>query len=285
MDAANVWVAAAGLLLAGLIKGITGIGYSTCALPFLSVAVGLRNAMALVVAPAIASNVAVLFGGNEVRRVAARFWPFYASTVPGIALGTYLFSGIDADVATQILGALTLAYVMLALARPSMRMAPRLERPLALPAGFLNGVVTGTTGSQVMPLMPYFMALRLKPEEQVQAINLSVTLASVILGAAMLVAGVMSSELALASLVATAPAMAGVGAGNIVRPALSAATFRFLSLMMLTSIGTSLLLTPPSAIVDVVALVDRFDVNVLPEEAQRLIRSLLAFFQSSALAG
>ncbi len=285
MDAASICVAAGGLLLAGLIKGITGIGYSTCALPFLSVALGLRNAMALVVAPAIASNVAVLLGGSDVRRAAARFWPFYVSTVPGIVVGTYLLGVMDADVATQILGAVTLAYVILALARPALRMSPRLERPLSVPAGFLNGIMTGTTGSQIMPLMPYFMSLRLKPEEQVQAINLAVTIASLILGVAMLLTGLMSSGLALASLVATAPAMVGVCAGNIVRPALAGPTFRFLSLMTLTSIGTSLVLSPPSAIVDVVSVVDSIDTALRSDAVRLLVQHLLAFLQSSALAG
>lgn len=285
MDATSIWVAAVGLLLAGLIKGITGIGYSTCALPFLSVSVGLRHAMALVVAPAIASNIAVLFGGRDMRRAAIRFWPFYVSTVPGIALGTYLLGAMDVDIATQILGALTIAYVILSLARPTLRISPRLERPLALPAGFLNGLVTGTTGSQVMPLMPYFMSLRLRPEEQVQAINLSVTIASVILGAAMFVTGLMSSDLALASLLATAPAMVGVGAGNVVRPALPAPMFRFLSLMTLTAIGTSLLLSAPTAILDVVAIIDAIDVATLSDMVRLIGRRLVTFLQSSALAG
>src|SRR6185436_20590924 len=52
-------LAALGLFLAGVIKGTTGLGYSSCALPFLVSAIGLKPAMALVLIPAMATNVSV----------------------------------------------------------------------------------------------------------------------------------------------------------------------------------------------------------------------------------
>ena len=41
-------LAGLGLFLAGIVKGATGLGYSSCALPFLVSAIGLKPAMALV---------------------------------------------------------------------------------------------------------------------------------------------------------------------------------------------------------------------------------------------
>jgi uncharacterized membrane protein YfcA len=43
MDMAQIALAALGFLLAGVIKGTTGLGYSSCALPFLVSAVGLKR--------------------------------------------------------------------------------------------------------------------------------------------------------------------------------------------------------------------------------------------------
>jgi len=51
VDSGQLLVAAIGLLVAGLIKGTTGLGYSTCALPFLVSAVGLRSAIVIVPIP------------------------------------------------------------------------------------------------------------------------------------------------------------------------------------------------------------------------------------------
>ena len=51
MDVNLVVVAVSGLFFAGIIKGATGIGYSSCALPFLVASLGLKEAIVLVVAP------------------------------------------------------------------------------------------------------------------------------------------------------------------------------------------------------------------------------------------
>lgn len=244
MDGVEIAIAAFGLFLAGVLKGTTGIGYSTCALPFLVATVGLNSAMALVIAPAIASNVALLVASSGVSRVVGRFWPFYAAILPGIALGAALLAAIDPRVAAQALGALTIAYCGFALTRPEMRISARLERFIAVPAGFANGLLTGLTGAQVLPLVPYMMALRLPPDLQVQAVNIAVTLASVALALAMLAAGLTSPGQLFLSLLGVVPAMFGVGAGVRVRRLLAAAQFRTLSLAMLAAIGLALLLQP-----------------------------------------
>src|SRR5215468_2926784 len=67
VDWGQLLLAAFGLLVAGLIKGTTGLGYSTCALPFLVSAVGLRSAIVIVPIPALAANLGLLFGAGNVR--------------------------------------------------------------------------------------------------------------------------------------------------------------------------------------------------------------------------
>src|SRR3954447_3313702 len=132
-------LAAFGLLVAGLIKGTTGLGYSTCALPFLVSAVGLRSAIVIVPIPALAANLGLLFGAGNVSETFSRFWIFYAATVPGIVVGTMLLAWVDQKLATRVLGVITVAFVLYSVVRPNVTMPSRLERPLQLPAGLLNG--------------------------------------------------------------------------------------------------------------------------------------------------
>lgn len=240
MDVSNVVLVVSGLFLAGLIKGITGIGYSTCALPFLVASVGLKAAMALVIVPAIASNGAMIFGAAGLAIVARRFWRFYAGIIPGIALGAYALTFVDLGSATQLLGWITLVYVGLATVRPNITLPTELERMLALPAGFLNGLLTGLTGSQILPLMPYMMALRLPADQQVQAVNLAVTLASLVMAASLLGTGIMTAELLAISVAGAIPALIGVAAGSHLRRYLSPGMFRQVTLCMLGIIGAAL---------------------------------------------
>jgi uncharacterized protein len=236
----DIVLASGGLFIAGLIKGVTGIGFSTCALPFLVLAVGLKPAMAIVTIPALVSNFAVIAGGVGLGQVLNRFWPFYVAIAPGILVGTAAIAFVDLRSAVQLLAVLTLAYVWLALVRPDLTLAPWVGRAIAVPAGLLNGFLTGLTGSQIVPLMPYMMALKLAPEEQVQAVNLAVSLASAFLAAALAGAGIMTAELAMASAAGVLPAVAGVSIGGRLRGKLSPAAFRHVALATLAVLALSL---------------------------------------------
>jgi uncharacterized membrane protein YfcA len=232
-DIAEFLPAVLALLAAGLVKGITGIGYATCAMPLLAMAVGIEKALALVVVPALVSNVAVLIGGGGVVRTLVRFQRFYLAILPGIAVGTMMLGLVDADVATKGLALLTLAYVAMAVAKPAFALPPRLERPLAMPAGLVNGMLTGLTGSQIVPLVPYMMALRLDATTQVLAINLAVTIASVALGGALALAGIMTMPMLALSVAGAVPAIAGTLIGNVLRGWMPVESVRRLTLVVL----------------------------------------------------
>jgi uncharacterized membrane protein YfcA len=174
VDWTQLLLAAIGLLVAGLVKGATGLGYSTCALPFLVSAVGLKSAIVIVPIPALAANLGLLFGAGNVAEMLRRFWVFYAATVPGIFYGTKLLAWIDQKLATQVLGVITVAFTLYGAIQPNLTLPSRWERPLQLPAGLLNGLFTGLTGSQVMPLLPYMLSLKLDPDRFVQAVNIAV---------------------------------------------------------------------------------------------------------------
>ena len=242
MDVNLVVVAVSGLFFAGIIKGATGIGYSSCALPFLVASLGLKEAIVLVVAPAMASNVAVLFTTGSLGRSLRKFWPFYLATLPGILCGVYLLMLADKRVPTQVLGVIICAYAILALLRPNLSLPPKIARTVQIPVGFANGLLTGFTGSQVMPLMPYMLALNLDPALFVQAVNIAVVIASAFLGAGLWMTGLMKAPDLSLSILAIAPALLGVKLGNWARRHIPASQFKPIVLGVLLLIGFSLAL-------------------------------------------
>ncbi len=231
-----------GLFVAGIIKGATGIGYSSCALPFLVASLGLKAAIVLLVVPAMASNVAVLFTTGSREFALKRFWPLYLSTLPGIFAGVTLLVWVDKSIPTQILGVIIAAYAIQAWLKPSFVLQPKIAHAAQVPVGLLNGLLTGFTGSQVMPLMPYMMSLKLEAGLFVQAVNIAVVIASIFLGFGLWATGTMSApELGL-SVLAVVPALFGVQLGTWARRHIPAAHFRSLVLAVLLFIGLSLLL-------------------------------------------
>ncbi len=242
MDVSLIVFAISGLFVAGIIKGATGIGYSSCALPFLAASLGLKAAIVLLVVPAMASNVAVLFSTGSLEVAVKRFWPLYLATLPGILAGVMLLMWADKRIPVQILGVIISAYAIQAWLRPSFSLQPGTARAAQVPVGLLNGLLTGFTGSQVMPLMPYMLSLKLDSALFVQAVNIAVVIASVFLGIGLWASGLMSvPELGL-SVLAVVPALLGVQIGNWARCHIPQTHFRSIVLAVLLLIGISLLI-------------------------------------------
>ncbi len=241
IDLGHLAVIAAGLTLAGIVKGATGLGYASSALPFLVFAVGLRHAMAIVLLPAMATNIAVaLFNGflGETWRTFSRM---YFAMLPGILLGIWLLLASEPRHAVLVLGVTIVAYSLFALTRPHLSLTAAAARSMQAPVGFANGVLTGLTGSQVMPLVPYVMALDMDPARSVQAINLGVLLSSAALAAALVASGAVGQDLLLASAAAVAPAVAGVEIGRRLRGLIPAEHFRVIVLLVLLASGIGML--------------------------------------------
>lgn len=237
MDALDIALAAFGLFLAGVIKGATGLGYASVALPFLVMAIGLTSAMGLVILPTLASNFSVTLSTPHFRETVRRFAPLYVSMLPGVIVGLWLLTWVDQRTAVQVLGAVMILYSVLALARPSFRIGPRREGWLQLPTGMANGVVTGLTGAQVMPLFPYIMALGMDPARTVQAVNLAVLVASTVLAIGLVAAGLVPPSIYWWSVAAILPALAGIRVGTRARGHLSDAGFRRVALVTLAFMG------------------------------------------------
>ncbi|MDX2157128.1 MAG: sulfite exporter TauE/SafE family protein [Hyphomicrobiaceae bacterium] len=241
MDWISIAWVTAGLILAGIVKGATGLGYASCALPFLVTSLGLKPAMAIVLLPAMATNVAVALATGHLVETVQRFRALYAAMVPGIAVGIGLLMWISQSMAVKTLGVLIFGYVAWTLLRPTMQVSGALAVRLQVPVGFLNGVLTGLTGSQVMPLFPYMMALELDASRLVQAINFAVLLCSAILAAGLLATGIMTLPLLGFSLLAVLPGLTGVEIGSRLRGRIPSDRFRRLVLWVLLVTGLSMI--------------------------------------------
>ena len=240
-DALSLLLAVSALFIAGVVKGVTGLGYASCALPLLVVAVGLPSAMAIIVVPAVVTNLGLAMSAGHLHETVVKFKWLYLAMIPGILIGGQLLLVTSANMAVQVLGSIIVVYAVLALARPQFSLPSVWRAPLMVPTGFMNGIMTGLTGAQVMPLFPYIMALDLEPQRMVQAINLAVIIGTSMMAAALAHSGVLTLELAVVSCLAAVPALIGVACGNATRRLLPIAAFRRISLLTLLLLGVLML--------------------------------------------
>jgi uncharacterized membrane protein YfcA len=100
----------------------------------------------------------------------------------------------------------------------------------------VNGLLTGLTGSFVVPAVPYLQSLGLPRDAFVQAMGVLFTVSTVALAVALGAQELFTVELGVLSGLALIPALLGMFAGTWVRGRLTESRFRrvfFLSLLVL----------------------------------------------------
>jgi uncharacterized membrane protein YfcA len=218
--------AAVGLafFIAGFVKGAIGVGLPTVAMGLLSLFIAPVQAAALLIVPAIGTNIWQMAAGPALARLLGRF----ATMMLGILAGTFLTIDLLArggSTGPAILGLVLAAYGLYGLFGRRFEIAVAAERWLSPLMGFATGLLSGTTGVFVIPAVPYLASLRLEPEELVQAIGISAFFSPLALGLALAAHGRYPAAAAGASFLAVVPALAGLYVGQRLRRGLPAATF------------------------------------------------------------
>ena len=219
-------VATLTFLVAGLVKGMIGLGLPTVSMGLLSLVMAPAKAASLLIVPSFVTNVWQLAAGTSFRSLAFRLWPMLAGVVLGTLAGTGLMTGSHAGQAATALGVLLMLYAVLGLTSVRFSVAPRAEWWLGPLIGVVTGLVTAATGVFVIPAVPYLGALNLDKEDMIQALGLSFTVSTIALAAVLAAGGAFALGDIGVSTVALAPALLGMAAGGALRGRFSEQAFR-----------------------------------------------------------
>jgi uncharacterized protein len=239
---AHLLFIAATFLLAGMVKGVIGLGLPTVAIGLLGLVMAPPEAAALLIVPSLVTNVWQLAFGPRPVSLAMRFWPMLIGICAGTAGGTALLGGIGGARAGEALGIALVLYAVVGLFSPRLALPGRAEPLLGPLAGAATGIVTAATGVFVIPAVPYLQAIGLAKDELVQALGLSFTVSTLALAASLALTGALPPSVAGASLLALAPAVAGMMLGRLVLARIAPTTFRLWFFLGLLGLGVHLAL-------------------------------------------
>jgi len=229
-------------ILAGFVKGTIGMGLPTVAIGFLTLLMPPAEAATILILPSFVTNVWQLAVGPQFVGLLRRLWPLLAAAaLATIAAGRWI-GAVSNPATLTALGAAIVLYAVISLAPLRLDVPARHELWLGPLAGAVTGIVTALTGVFVIPAVPYLQALRLAPDELVQALGLSFTVSTLALAAALADAGEFHWPNAGASLLALAAALGGMFLGQAVRARLKPQTFRRWFLAGLLLLGAHLML-------------------------------------------
>jgi uncharacterized protein len=241
-DTARIAAITLTFLLAGTVKGVTGMGLPTVAMGVLGTLMLPAEAASLLILPSLVTNVWQLLAGPRLGALARRFWLMMAGIVIGTVATASFIAGSGGVWAVTGLGAALTLYAASGLLSWHFTVPPRHERRLSPVIGVVTGLVTGGTGVFVVPAVPYLQALDLKKEDLVQALGLSFTVSTVALAIGLAHASAFTTAGLTSSLLAVVPALLGMWAGQRIRGHISPATFRRWFFIGMLALGLQLLL-------------------------------------------
>lgn len=227
---------------AGVVKGVTGMGLPTVAMGVLGALFSPLAAAGLLIVPSFVTNLWQLLAGPDFAALVRRLWPMIAALAIGTVAGASILAGGSMQVTTLALGTALVVYALYTLLARPLRVPPWSEGWLAPVVGLATGLITGGTGVFVIPAVPYLQALGLEKDDLVQALGLSFTVSTIALALGLALRGAYQVDGIALSALAVLPALIGMWAGQFVRRAVSAATFKRWFLVVLALLGAEMML-------------------------------------------
>jgi uncharacterized protein len=229
-------------VLAGMVKGVTGMGLPTVSMGVLGLLMAPSEAAALLIIPSFITNVWQFAAGPNRLLMLRRMWPMLLA----VGIATWACAGLlsGGKTATAALGVALIAYAAVGLGKLQVSVARSAEPWLSPLIGATTGVITGATGVFVIPAVPYLQALGLDKDDLVQALGLSFTVSTIALAAGLASRGGFHGDAGVVSLLCTVPALAGMQAGQWIRNRVNPATFRLCFFIGLLLLGADLAARP-----------------------------------------
>lgn len=230
-----------GLALAGLAKGVAGLGLPLIATPILAGVFGPRLAVAIVTIPILVSNSLLLIQGFRKRDVLRGIVPLFVASIIGTAIGTLLLASLD----QRTFAILITLIVVVFLARGERLLG---DDPAALRARilgpvicFFGGVMQGTT-SIASPLVgSYFHIRRLSADDFVLTLAAIFEVNAVVQVIGYSAQGLFTPEVVALGLLGLVPTLLALAAGIALRGRLDPERFRqFIVVLIVASVAVLL---------------------------------------------
>lgn len=231
-------------LLAGLVKGVVGLGLPTLSMGLLASVMPPAHAAVILILPSFLTNAWQMWDGAALGRLVRRLWPLQLGVIAGTLLAPVSLVSLNANAASAGLGAALMVYAVMGLAAVSLSVPRRGEKLLSGATGLVTGAITAATGVFVFPAVPYLQALSLKKDELVQALGLSFTVSTVALFGRLALEGSFSAGTLPGGwgwLAALPAALLGMAAGQMLRDRLDEKNFKRLFFAGLLAIGLYML--------------------------------------------
>ena len=231
---------AVSLLIAGLVKGVIGVGMPIVAFPLLSMLVDVQTAVMLLSVPLILSNIPQALEGGLVTQTLWSLAPVLVGMIPGVWIGVAILLNVDPAVAKIVAGTAVILVAALILLAPKLQINQQLVGPVGLSAGFCGGLLGGIAALSGPLVFIFLLAKGLRGRAFTKEASMFLVVSSVLLASALTSSHRFDWHDVLISTFATAPVVVGALVGRKVRDAVPADAFKKLVVLMVLLSGAQL---------------------------------------------
>jgi uncharacterized membrane protein YfcA len=231
---------AIGLVIAGLAKGVIGVGMPVVAFPLLSMLVDVPTSVMLLSMPLVLSNIPQALEGGLVGQTLWSLTPVLVGMIPGVWIGVVVLLYVDPAVANVAAGAVVILVAALNLFAPKLRVQQRMIGPVGLGAGFCGGLLGGIAAMAGPLVFIFLLAKGLSGRAFTKEASMFLVVSSILLAAALLSSRQFDWRDVVISTLATAPVVLGMLVGQKLRDAIPADAFRKLVVLAVLLSGAQL---------------------------------------------
>jgi uncharacterized membrane protein YfcA len=240
VTAASLAVIVAAVAVGALVKGVTGSGLPTIAIPVMASFLGVERAVVVMALPTVVTNSWLLWTYRRDASGARDLPVMLGFGAVGVAAGVWALDQLDPRVIALAVATLIAVYAIVSLARPSFALPPSTTRYLSAPMGFGGGVLQGATGMAGPVVATYVHGFRLPPPAYVFSIAAQFQLFALVQVIVFLALGMYTWARLLESLLALLPALLVMPLGVRLARRLDPRRFDLAVLGVLVAMGAKL---------------------------------------------
>ncbi len=228
-------------LLAGIVKGVLGIGLPTISISMLAQFVDPRVAIAFLLLPALITNVWQIYRGGQIKRSALKLWPFVSVMAVVLFISSLFAARANTKILVLGIGIMVVLWTVTSLMKSPPRIPAHFDRPAQFVLGTVAGVMGGLTAIWSPPMVVYLLSIKCDKEDFVRFTGFMIICGTVPLTIGYLLNGLMDKKLAIASLMMIVPTLLGFSIGEYLRRYLGGRQFQIAVLVLFFLMGLNLI--------------------------------------------
>ena len=224
----------------GTVKGTFGLGMPITVVSLMSLVTDARTAVILVLFPILITNLWQCHISGKFYSVCQRYWRLGLCMAATLLISSYAAVQVSVVWVNFSVGVAVILFAGVNLWSRIPAVPDRLDARAQCIAGCCTGVLGGVSGMVVVPLVVYFSARKLDKDAFVESVCPFFLLGGGLLIAGYFSNGLLTTELALLSLLLVVPAMLGVLVGTHIRRKIPGDRFRRFVLYLFLLIGMNM---------------------------------------------